>query len=585
LRTATVALGAGLALGLGLGPAAAQAPSAGNPPVLNSALDASLFYQLLIGEMELRAGSPGIAFEVVLDAARKTRNEQLFKRATEIALQGRAGEQALIAARAWRQSIPTSVEAHRYLVQLLVVMGRPADTVEPLRSLIRITPESERSSMIGSLPRFFATINDRKAAPPLVEQVVEPYRQAPATRAAALQALAGAWLAAEDRDRALALAREAQALDPAADGPALIALQLLPGMPAAEPLVTTYLAAKPSANAMRMLYARTLSGAQRYADAIVQVEQVTRSEPDKASAWLTLGALQLELRQSKAAVTSLQTFLSLSPAQQGAEASDEDAPTTAEQARVQAWLMLAQAAEQLGDYKGAEAWLAKVDNPQRALEVQQRRASLLARQGKLAEARALIRQLPDKDTESAKAKMFAEAQLLRDAKQWKEASEVLARGSQRFANDIDLMYEQSMLAEKLGRTDEMERLLRRIIELKPDHHHAYNALGYSLAERNVRLPEAKQLIQRALELAPGDPFITDSLGWVEYRMGNIPEAIRLLRTAYQARPDTEIAAHLGEVLWVSGQTEEARRIWREARGRDAANDVLRETLARLRPDL
>jgi Flp pilus assembly protein TadD len=124
-----------------------------------------------------------------------------------------------------------------------------------------------------------------------------------------------------------------------------------------------------------------------------------------------------------------------------------------------------------------------------------------------------------------------------------------------------------------------------VIELKPDNAHAYNALGYSLAERKLRLPEARQLIQRALELAPGDPFITDSLGWVEFQLGNLPEAARLLRQAYTTRPDTEIAAHLGEVLWALGQRDEARRVLREARGRDGSNEVLRETLARLRVDL
>jgi len=133
--------------------------------------------------------------------------------------------------------------------------------------------------------------------------------------------------------------------------------------------------------------------------------------------------------------------------------------------------------------------------------------------------------------------------------------------------------------------DEMERLLRKVIALKPDHHHAYNALGYSLAERNQRLPEARDLIRKALDLSPGEPFITDSLGWVEYRLGNRSEALRLLQQAYRARPDAEIAAHLGEVLWVLGQQDEARRVWREAKTRDAGNDVLRATLARLRVDL
>ena len=244
--------------------------------------------------------------------------------------------------------------------------------------------------------------------------------------------------------------------------------------------------------------------------------------------------------------------------------------------------MLAQAAEQQNDYKAAEEWLNKVDSPQRALEVLSRRASMMARQGQLREARELIRRAPERSEEDSRAKLMAEVQVLREAKSWSEANKLLASASQKYPDDVDLLYEQSMMAEKLNRMDEMERLLRKVIEIKPDHHHAHNALGYSLADRNQRLPEAKALIQRALDIAPGEPFITDSLGWVEYRLGNYPEALRLLRGAYQSRPDPEIAAHLGEVLWVSGQREEAKRVWREARSRDSTNDVLRETLARLK---
>jgi Flp pilus assembly protein TadD len=204
---------------------------------------------------------------------------------------------------------------------------------------------------------------------------------------------------------------------------------------------------------------------------------------------------------------------------------------------------------------------------------------------KVAQARELIRRLPEKGPEDARAKALAEAQVLRDAKLWSDANTVLAQANKKFPDDVDLIYEQSMMFEKLNKLADMERLLRRVIELKPDHQHAYNALGYSLAERNVRLPEARTLIRKALDLSPGEPSITDSLGWVEYRLGNRTEAVRLLREAYKGQPDAEIAAHLGEVLWVTGQTDEARRVWREARQRDAANDVLRETLARLRVDL
>jgi tetratricopeptide (TPR) repeat protein len=267
------------------------------------------------------------------------------------------------------------------------------------------------------------------------------------------------------------------------------------------------------------------------------------------------------------------------------EEDDDNDPSTPDLGSTQAYLLLSQAAEQQKDYAGAEAWLAKVNSPQRALDVQARRASLLAKQGKLKEARELIRRTPEKTAEDSRAKLLAEAQLLRDAKQWSEANTVLASANQKFPDDADLLYEQSMMAEKLNRMDEMERLLRKVIELKPDHHHAYNALGYSLAERNQRLPEALGLIKKALDLAPGEPFITDSLGWVEYRMGNRDEALRLLQQAYKSRPDVEIGAHLGEVLWMSGQRDEARRVLRDARNKDNANDVLKETLARLRVDL
>jgi len=247
--------------------------------------------------------------------------------------------------------------------------------------------------------------------------------------------------------------------------------------------------------------------------------------------------------------------------------------------------MLAQAAEMQKDFKAAEAWLAKVDSPQRALDVQIRRASLLAKQGRLQDGIDLIRKAPESGNDDARAKVLAEVQLLRDAKQWQRSYTVLGTANERFAKDPDLLYEQAMMAEKLSRIDDMERLLRRVIELRPDHHHAHNALGFSLADRGLRLPEAKALIQRALELAPGEPFITDSLGWVEYRMGNRDEAIKQLSQAYRSRPDPEIAAHLGEVLWVNGQRDEARRILREGRSRDEANDVLRETVARLKVDL
>ncbi len=564
------------------------------PAVNNSGIDAPLFYQLLIGEIELSSGQAGNAYQIMLDAARRTRDEQLFRRATEIALEARAGEQALAATRAWRSAHPESLEAIRLQLQILLSLNRPNDLPEPMRALIGTTPPAQRAGVIASLPRFLQRAPDKRQTAVLLAEVLEPYTADATTRTAAQVAMGHGWLSAGDADRALKLLRQAQAEDPMAAGPVLLALELMPKRPEAEAIVTAYLKTPGADLGIRRAYAAALVNAQRYADAMAQLEAVTRQQPDLAPPWLTLGALQVELRQPQAAEQSLQRFVQLVQAQahagqpQAAPANEDDDETStggaSDQGLTQAWLLLAQAAEQRGDFAAAEAWLERVDNPQRALEVQTRRASLLARQGKVPQARELVRRAPERNPGDARAKLIAEAQVLRDVKQWQEAYDVLAGAAQRFPDDADLLYEQAMMAEKIAQLETMEKLLRQVMVLKPEHAHAYNALGYSLAERNLRLAEAKELIQRALQLSPGDPFITDSLGWVEFRLGSHEEALRLLRSAYSTRPDAEIGAHLGEVLWSLGRQDEARRIWAEARSRDTGNDVLRETLIRLKAE-
>ena len=591
---------AGLALACALvlmhGAHAQNAPATKEPaePVRNSALDGPLFYQLLRGELELRSGQVVEGHQALIDAARRTRDEALFRRATEAALQQRAIELALQSTQVWRATLPDSLEAARYQLQLLIVMNRPNETVEPLRTLLRLTPPAERSAAITALPRVFERSGDKTQTAKRLEQILQPSLGSADTRVAAQVAIARAWLAAGDSARANELAKAAHAQDPAAELPALLALELMATTPAAESLVQSHLQAKPSSQAIRMVYARVLSAAQRYADAVPQLEAVTRADNAPLNAWLTLGALQLELKHPREGMAALQQYVQraqsapppVAAAASAPQDDDDDNPATAtDRGLTQAYLLLSQAAEQQRDYAGAEAWLAKVTDAQRALEVQSRRASLLAKQGKVAAARELIRNVPEKGPDDQRAKLLAEAQVLREVKQWEEANRVLAAANQKFPDDPDLLYEQSMMVEKLNRMDEMERLLRKVIALKPDHHHAYNALGYSLAERNLRLPEARELIKKALDLAPGEPFITDSLGWVEYRLGNRDEALRLLQQAYKSRPDVEIGAHLGEVLWMSGQRDEARRVLRESHNRDQGNEVLKETLARLRVDL
>ena len=541
-----------------------------------SALDSNLFYEVLVGEITAQEGEPSIGFSLLLDAARKTGDVQLYQRATEIALQARSGDAALQAALAWKKNVPASRDANRYVLQILIALNRIADTLQPLKTELKMVPDADRSAAINALPRAYSRASDRKLASSVVEAALTDYLVQPAIGSVAWTTVGRMRLAAGDNLGALDAARRAQAMDARAEGPTVLALELMdPKMPEAEALAQKYLDDQDSnvkaLPEIRMIYARILLDAQRYAEATAQLQRVTQDQPDYPQAWLILGSLQLQENQLALAQASLERYIAL---------AQKTPKNQADTGLAQAYLSLSQLAEKRKDYAAAESWLSKIENSEDLAQAQTRRASILASQGKLEEGRSLIRQLPERTPEEARLKLNAEVGLLREFKQYRQAYDVLAQALVKTPDDTDLLYEQSMLTEKLGLLDEMERLLRRIIQLKPDYHHAYNALGYSLADRNIRLPEARELILKAVQFAPADPFIKDSLGWVEFRLGNKPEAARIFAAAYKARPDAEIAAHYGEVLWSLDQRDRALAIWKEGQLINPDNETLLETLKR-----
>ncbi len=565
--------------------ATAQTPAAVTPttdkaaePVVNSNLNAPLFYQLLLGEMQVGAGEPGAGYSLILDAARKQRDGQLYRRAVEVALQARSGEAALTAAQAWAQALPESVDAHRFVLQILLALNRPGETAPVLRSLLERSSKAERDDVITAIPQTFARVSDKPLALRVVREALVGSLKQPEHAAAAWTTLGRMELASDQAPQALAAAQAGQAADPASPYPALLALELMErDQPGAEAVVKAHLQAAPrsasGAPNVALAYARILLDLQRNAEARDQLSQLTAQQPELPEPWLLLGTLQVQDNALPAASQSLNTYMGLAR-QSGDERSARGL--------TQAYLLMAQIAEKQKDYPAANAWLDRIENASDIMAAQMRRASLLAKQGQLAQARALLRNQPERRPEDARLKFAAEAQLLRDMKAWQQAFEVYGEASARFPDDGDLIYDQATMAEKAGKLDVMEQLLRRLIALKPDYHHAYNALGYSLADRGVRLAEAKQLIEKAVELAPQDAYIQDSLGWVEFRLGNTPRALTILQAAYGKRPDAEIAAHLGEVLWVSGQREQALKIWREGLLLSNDNETLQSTLKRLR---
>lgn len=562
--------------------AQAQVPKAPVDTAGSSALDSALLYKLMLAEFTARGGDPGSAYALLLDAARKTNDAGLYQRAVDIAVQSHAGESALMAVQAWRQAQPASVEANRYLLQILIGLNRIAETQEPLKREIDLTEPKDKAASLLAIARYFARVSDKGLVLATVEQALSSFLTQPTLAAASWTTLGRLRLEAGDPQGALEAARRGQRADERATPPVALALTLMSSAaPQAEALVTKYLETPAQAQPeFRMEYTRLLLSTRRYAEATTQLQILTRESPDYLSAWLVQGALALQGGSVLVAEQSFLRYLEQVQIKAGGASSAETG-----RGLVQAYLSLAQIAEQRSDFARADAWLQRIDNPEELLNAQLRRAELLARQGRLDEARQLIHGQAEKSPQDARRKVAAELQLLRDGKKFREAYELLGQATASDPDNFDLVYERAMLAEKLGNLDEMEQLLRRVVDAQPENPNAYNALGFSLAERNIRLGEARELILKALSFAPGDPFITDSLAWVEYRSGNLPQALELLLSAFKTRPDAEIAAHLGEVLWTMGRQDEARSTWQQGAQLNANNETLRETLKRLRVKL
>ena len=540
-----------------------------------AAVNAQIFYQVLLGEMNAASGDTGAAISLLLDAARKTQDEKLFQRAVDLALGARSGEAALQVVRAWRQSAPRSLPAARYQLQILTALNRTGDSGEALRAVVELTAPAERAELMNFIAPLYARASDKKLAATVVEQALAVALADPQTAAPAWSAVGRVRMNGGDAAGALEAVRRALTVDARSPVALYLALDLMaPGPSPAEALVRGYLEAPGTVDMqIRFGYARNLLEQQRYAESAVQLQRLTQDQPDFADGWLMLGSLQMDQPLTGPAESTLQRYLELTR-----NRPDDD---RVDRGRGQAFLMLAQIAERRGDLAAASRWIDQVEDRSLLVQTQVRRASLLARQGQLAQGRVLLQQLPQQNPQDARRKMLAEVHLLREFKEYRSAYDLIERAVQAAPQDHELIYEKALLAEKIGRLDEMEQLLRRVIQIKPDYHGAYNALGYSLADRGLRLEEARQLIRKALEFAPDDPYIQDSLAWVEFRMGNAREALRVIEIAYKAKPDAEIAAHFGEILWSLGQQERARMIWREGLLLNADNDTLQETLKRL----
>ncbi len=578
-------------------PAAAQVATSSSPPAspasappqaeatpkavagapVQSGLTARLMYELLVGEMSFDLGDPQQGTAYLLDAARRADDETVYQRATDMAIQSRAGPAALEAVRAWRQAFPQSLQATRYELQVLLALGRVSETAKPVKTLLDALPAAEKVSFIAALPALYQRVASKDEALQAVETALADALKDPALAPAAWTTVGRLRLQQGDRTGALVAATLGLDAGPESQWPALLALQLFSGTGEnqAEPLIKRYLAGAQAKPEIQLDYVRALLERGRRADAKTELTSLVARWPQYPDGWLLQGLLAADDRHDNPAEQSLKHYLDL------LDKEAEQPGDVRAAGRNQAELTLARIAARRGDDAGAKKWLDRIDSPEQLLAAQVERANLLARQGRLDEARQAIQAVPEREPDDARSKLLAETQLLRENGQAQQALRLLNVALKQSPDDDALLYDAAMAAERLDRTDEMERLLRRVIKLKPDSAQAYNALGYSLADRGVRLPEARTLIEKAVQLAPDDAYIQDSLGWAEFRQGQLGRAQRTLQAAFDKRPDPEIAAHLGEVLWALGERDSALSTWREGLRLDPRNPTLNKTLKRL----
>jgi tetratricopeptide (TPR) repeat protein len=553
----------------------ARAPSRGfglpaepDGPLPELELSPQLLFQLLAADLAAQRGEAGSAWSTYMSAARQTRDPRIARRAAEVAIAARALDEAVQSTQLWREIAPDSRAATQTLETLWLSTGRLADA-EPM-----LTERLAQARRDGTLPAAYTQLQrslqrsqDRAGTWQLIQRLSAPDLQVPAARLARAAFAA----AADDVPAAAAEAREAMRLAPD-DEDAVIAaarntFRLPDGRQPAIDILEAFVQRSPMSIEARFAYARLLLADGRTGPARDQLERTLAQSPNSPAVLFSLAQVAHQGKQPAEAQKYLERYVEL--------------PRSVPRDNAPALLFLAQIAEEGGRLDEAIDWLAKVPRGDELVPATVRRALLMGKSGKVEAGRELLQSTTPGSVRERAQLISAESQLLREARRNQDAFDVLALGLERMPDNPDLLYDHAMAAERIDRLPVMEASLRRLIELRPDHAHAYNALGYTFADRNIRLDEARTLLEKALSLSPDDAHIMDSMGWVLFRQKEYPRALEYLRKAYSLRPEAEIAAHLGEVLWATGNTDEARRLWLEARGREPDNSTLRETLARL----
>lgn len=529
---------------------------AAQPQSSAQSLTADFVYKFLIAEIAGQRGDVNLAGALMYELAKSTGDARLANRATQAALYGKQNGAALRSATLWADLDPNSAEARQILTQLMLASGKVSELRPHLQKIL--SKEENRASGFLYIAGMLSRSEDKPGVLKLVQELAQPYQKLPEARFATAHA---AWSAGNE-PLALSELKAADKLRPGWEIAALLQGQVLQSRPAEVlQFYHHFLDSYPQSQEVRLAYAKLLVNEKQFEEARKEFDHLIQDNPESAEIHVAVGLLSVQLEDFSKAENHFKQALEL-------KYKDPD----------QIYFYLGQLAEQMQQYEDAQRWYDGINSESRFyFDTQLKTAVMQARQGKLDAARKRLQALDKLSPEQHVIAIQTEAGLLSQANRQLDAFYLLRDAVENLPNSSDLIYDYAMTAERVQRFDVMEQQLRKLILIKPDFAQAYNALGYTLADRNERLDEAKALIEKALALTPNDYFILDSMGWVQYRLGQLDQAVEFIRRAYEVRSDPEIAAHLGEVLWKQGHKDEAISTWENALREFPDNETLLNT--------
>ncbi len=519
-------------------------------------LNAEFVYKYLVGEVAGQRGDLATSSSIFYDLARKEQDPRLAERAAKVAAYGNVTSLTVPAVKLWAELDPDSSEAQQAMIEMLIATGK-LEATEPYLTKLLLKEETRASGFLY-LNALLNRSTDKAGVLALIQSLAKPYPKSAEAQFAIAQA---AWAAGQD-DVALQALNQADTLKPGWYVAALLKGQVLFNKSPDQALAfyQSFLVKHPEATEIRMNMAKLMVTQKQYDAAKKEYAIILKNSKDNPDVTAVVGLLSYQSAEYAEADKYFQQALT-----QGFKDPD------------QIYIYLGQSAEKQNHDGAAEAWYKKVEAGPRSLEAQLDLAALIARTQSVDKAIALLDSLEDLSTEQQILVIQSEAGLLVKAKRNQDAYDLLEKTVKNLPNTPELVYDYALAAERVQKMDVMETELRKLIAAKPDFAAAYNALGYSFADRNIKLDEAQKLVEKALSITPNDHYMLDSLGWVHYRKGNLDKAIDYLQQAYKTNPDPEIAAHLGEVLWQKGQHDEAKKIWQDALTANPDNEVLVST--------